>query len=107
MSNLLHHPSRKHVLEYQECMKLRSAPSTSAGNTGKAKEKSSQMSLQDVFARGTPYDTKSKQWIKITNSITIHLAQDMVPLNTVEKAGSKQMIKMLDPRYENTDQKVL
>ena len=79
-------------------MKLRSAPSTSAaGNTGNAKEKSSQMSLQDVFARD---DRKSKRWNEITNSITIHLAKDMVPLNTVEKGGFKQMIKTLDPRYE-------
>ena len=100
-SNLLQHLSRKHVLEYQECMKLRSAPSTSAaGKTGNAKEKLSQMSLLDAFSRGTPYDRKSKRWNEITNSITIHLAKDMVPLNTVEKGGFKQMIKMLDPRYE-------
>ncbi|KAK5868089.1 hypothetical protein PBY51_012531 [Eleginops maclovinus] len=84
-SNLLHHLSRKHVVEYQECMKLRSAPSTSAGNTGKAKEKSSQMTLRDAFARGTAYDKKSKRWVEITNSITIHIAKDMVPLSTVEK----------------------
>lgn len=98
-SNMLHHLSRKPALEYQECMKLRSAFSTSAGNTAKAKEKSGQMSLEDVFSRGTVYDKKSKRWIKITNSITIHLAKDMVPLNTVEKEGFRTMIKTLDPRY--------
>ncbi|CAM4455220.1 unnamed protein product [Leuciscus chuanchicus] len=104
-SNLLQHLSRKHVLEYQECIKLKSAadsaPSTSAGNTGKAKEKSSQMSLKDAFAKGTYYDRKSKRWIKITNSITNHIAKDMVPLNTVEKEGFKQMIKTLDPSGAN------
>ncbi|XP_063742293.1 E3 SUMO-protein ligase ZBED1-like [Eleginops maclovinus] len=99
-SNLLHHLSRKHVVEYQECMKLRSAPSTSAGNTGKAKEKSSQMTLRDAFARGTAYDKKSKRWVEITNSITIHIAKDMVPLSTVEKEGFTKMIHTLDPRYE-------
>lgn len=93
--NFLHHLSCKHVLEYQECMKLKSAPSTLAGCMRKAKEKSSQMSLQDAFARGTRYDRRSKWW----NSITIHLAKHMVPLNTVKK-GFKQMIKTLDPRYE-------
>ncbi|XP_073667609.1 E3 SUMO-protein ligase ZBED1-like [Paramisgurnus dabryanus] len=107
-SNLLQHLSRKHVLEYQECMKLKSAdsaPSTSAGNTGKPKEKSSQMSLKDAFARGTFYDRKSKRWIEITNSITNHIAKDMVPLITVEKDGFKQMIKTLDPRYEMPSRK--
>ncbi|XP_055040058.2 E3 SUMO-protein ligase ZBED1 [Misgurnus anguillicaudatus] len=107
-SNLLQHLSRKHVLEYQECMKLKSAdsaPSTSAGNTGKPKEKSSQMSLKDAFAKGTCYDRKSKRWIEITNSITNHIAKDMVPLITVEKDGFKQMIKTLDPRYEMPSRK--
>ncbi|XP_065138382.2 E3 SUMO-protein ligase ZBED1-like [Paramisgurnus dabryanus] len=104
-SNLLQHLSRKHVLEYQECMILKSAPSSSAGNTGKPKEKSSQMSLTDVFARGTFYDRKSKRWIEITNSITNHIAKDMVPLITVEKDGFKQMIKTLDPRYEMQSRK--
>ncbi len=98
-SNLLHHLSRKHVLEYKEFMKLRSAPSTSAGDTRKAKEKSSQMSLEDAFVRGTAYDKKSKRWIEITNSITFHLTKDMVPLYTVEKDGFRRMIKTLDPRY--------
>lgn len=43
------------------------------------------MSLKDAFARGTYYDRKSKRWMEITNSITNHIAKDMVALNTVEK----------------------
>lgn len=65
------------------------------------------MLLEDVFAIGTPYDRKNKWWIEITNSITIHQAKDMVPLNTVEKEGFKQMIKRLDPRYEILSRKYL
>ena len=60
ISNLLHHLIRKHVIEYQECMKLRSASTTSTGNTRSAGEKSSQTTLKDAFARGTAYDKKSK-----------------------------------------------
>ncbi|XP_019715163.1 zinc finger BED domain-containing protein 1-like [Hippocampus comes] len=90
-SNLLHHLSRRHVSEYEECMKLKTAPFASAGNP---------KSLQDALARGAPYDRKSKRWLDITNAITIHLAKDMVALNTVEKEGFKQMIRTLDPRYE-------
>lgn len=98
-SNLLHHLIHKHVLEYQEFMKLRSASSMSAGKVGTAGEKTSQMSLKDAFARGTAYDKKSKRWNDITNTITIHIAKDMVPHSSVEKEGFREMIKILDPRY--------
>ncbi|RXN23605.1 zinc finger BED domain-containing 1-like protein [Labeo rohita] len=101
-SNLLHYLRHKHVLEYEECMKLRSASSsTSAGNdkVGTATQNATQTSLKDAFTKGTAYDKKSKRWNDITNAITFHLAKDMVPLNTVEKVGFKEMIKVLDPRY--------
>lgn len=95
MSNLIHHISRKHVFEYQEC---RSASSTSAGNVGSGttKEKMSRMSLKDTFARGT--DERNKWWMDIINAISIHLAKDMVPLCTVQDDAFKWMIKTLDPR---------
>ncbi|KAE8575740.1 hypothetical protein XENTR_v10003928 [Xenopus tropicalis] len=101
-SNLLHHLRHKHLLKYQECMKLRSeSSSTSAGSdrVGTATQNATQTSLKDAFAKGTAYDKKSKRWNDITNAITFHLAKDLVPLNTVEKVGFKQMIKVLDPRY--------
>ena len=50
MSNLLHHLSHKHALEYQECMKLKSAPSTTSGQIDKAKGQASQTSLVEAFA---------------------------------------------------------
>ncbi|XP_037124783.1 E3 SUMO-protein ligase ZBED1-like [Syngnathus acus] len=95
-SNLLHHLCRRHVSEYEECMKLKTAPFTSAGN---------QRTIQETTTRGAPYDRKSKRWTDITNAITIHLAKDLVALNTVEKEGFKHMIKTLDPRYEVPNRK--
>ncbi|XP_077403111.1 E3 SUMO-protein ligase ZBED1-like isoform X2 [Vanacampus margaritifer] len=86
-SNLLHHLSRRHVSEYEQCIKLKFAPFGSAGG---------QQSLQDALARGAPYDRKSRRWIDITNAITLHLAKDMIALNTVEKEGFKQMVRTLD-----------
>nr|XP_061801662.1 E3 SUMO-protein ligase ZBED1-like [Nerophis lumbriciformis] len=91
-SNLLHHLSRKHVSEYEECLKLRSAPSTSVAASPK--------SPQDSFARLNAYDRKSKRWLDITNAITHHFAKDMLPLDTVEKEGFKHLMKTLDARYE-------
>ncbi len=78
---------------------MRSASTTSGNASEIVKPKSSQVSLEDAFARGTAYEKKSKRWNKITNSITIHLAKDMVSLSTVEKDGFRAMIKTLDPRY--------
>ncbi|XP_077361925.1 E3 SUMO-protein ligase ZBED1-like isoform X2 [Festucalex cinctus] len=93
-SNLLHHLSRKHVSEYEQCVKLKFAPFAPTHPAV------GQKSLQDALAKGVPYDRESKRWIDITNAITIHLAKDMVALNTVEKEGFKQMMMTLDPRYE-------
>ncbi len=59
--NLLHHLNWKHVVEYQECMKLRSASTTSSNTSETVKPKSSQVSLEDTFAWGTAYEKKSKQ----------------------------------------------
>lgn len=92
---MLHHLSRKHDIQHQECMKLRSVPSMSHMDG----EKSSQISIKETFARGTAYDKKSKLWVEVTSAITIHLTRDMVQLSTVEKDGFREMIKMPDPRY--------
>ncbi len=79
-------------------MRLRSASTTSSNASEIVKPKSSQVSPEDASARGTAYENKSKQWNKITNSIKIYPAKDMVLLSTVEKVGFKAMIKTLDPR---------
>ncbi|KAG2463510.1 KDM4B demethylase, partial [Polypterus senegalus] len=51
-NNLLHHLSRKHALQYHECMELRLTPSTSSGKTETVTGHSSQTSLVDAFAGG-------------------------------------------------------
>ena len=47
----------------------------------------------------TPYKKGSKRQRKITDSITLHVAKDMVPINTVTKEGFKNMISLLDKWY--------
>lgn len=101
ISNLLHHLSWKHVLEYKECLKLRSAPSTSTATTGS----SSHTSIKDAFFKGILYEKKSKRWVEITNAITFHLVKDMVLIHNEEKDGFKMMVKKLDPRYVLPDRK--
>ncbi len=86
-------------MEYQECMTLRLASTTTSNASETVKPKLSQVSLGDAFARGTAYEKKSKRWNEITNSVAIHVAKDMVLLGTVEKDGFKAMIELLDPKY--------
>lgn len=75
MSNLLHHLCCKHALEYQKCIILKGAPSTSSHKSDKANGQANQTSLFEVFAKGTVYDRKNKQWIEITNAIAIRIAK--------------------------------
>ncbi len=57
------------------------------------KPKLSPVSLENMFAQGTAHEKKSKQWNKITNSVTIHLARDKVLLSIVEKMASGRWLK--------------
>lgn len=96
-SNLLHHLRHNHPVEYEDCLKHRSASSPQCQS--KASTSTTQTTLRGAFEKGTLYDKKSKRWNEITNAVTFHLAIDMVPLSTVEKRGFREMVKTLDPRY--------
>ena len=58
-----------------------------------------QKSLAESFAKGIPYDKKSRWWREITEAITRHICKDMVPIYTVEKPGFRELLSTLDPRY--------
>ncbi len=102
-SNVYSHLKSKHVLEYAESQRLRSAqtPAQSTNTGGKKKvypATQQQTSIAQAFSKSTPYDRKSTRWNDITRAITTHLCKDMVPFQTVERSGFKHMIKTLDPR---------
>ena len=46
------------------------------------------------------YDRTSKRWKEVTDAVTFYLAKDMIPIKTVENAGFKRLLKIVDPRYE-------
>lgn len=104
--NLFYHLKTKHILEYQESQKLRTAqtPNQSSGNK-KGDLRRQQTNIFQAFSKGTPYAKTSQRWIDITNAITVYLCKDMVPFLTVEKSGFKDMVKTLDPHYEVPDGK--
>ena len=53
--------------------------------------------LQEAFARGTPYGKESRRRKEITAAIAIYICKDMAPIYTVEKPGFRELT--LDPRY--------
>lgn len=106
-SNLFSHLKSKHVLEYAESQRLRSAqsPANTGGNKNVSPATQQQPSIAEAFSKSIPYDRKSKRWNDITRAITTHLCKDMVPFQTVERSRFKDMIKTLDPRYEPPSRK--
>lgn len=84
-TNLFGHLSRHHKALCEECK---------ARSDCRPKQKT----ILDSFASVTPYEKGSKQK-DITDAITFHLANDMVPVNTVTKEGFKSMNRSLDKWY--------
>lgn len=69
---------------------------------GDVQPKSKQMTpltITGALASCTPYDRTSKLWMEITDGITYCLAKVMMTIQMVEKESFKQLVKMLDPRY--------
>ncbi|KAK0153617.1 Zinc finger BED domain-containing protein 1 [Merluccius polli] len=96
-SNLFHHLKIKHAKQYYESQKMRGAPAASKIKV--AAPPLVQKSLAESFAKGTPYDKKSRRWREITEAITTHICKDMVPIYTVKKPGFRELLSTLDPRY--------
>lgn len=97
-SNLFHHLKHRHPVQYEECQKAREESSTADARKPK-QSRLVQHGIAESLASCTPYDRKSKRWKDITQAVTICLAKDMMPIQTVEKEGFKQLVKKLDPRY--------
>lgn len=52
-----------------------------------AQNKPPTQTLQEAFARGTPYGKESRRWKEITATVTTYICKDMAPIYTVEKRG--------------------
>ncbi|XP_038590224.1 E3 SUMO-protein ligase ZBED1-like [Micropterus salmoides] len=83
-TNLFDHLNRHHKAQNDQCK---------ARSEGRPK----QQSISVAFA---PYEKGSKRKREITDVITLRLAKDMAPINTVTKEGFKNMIQTLDKRYK-------
>ncbi|KAK7934198.1 hypothetical protein WMY93_005094 [Mugilogobius chulae] len=98
-TNLFHHLRTSHRIQYEEYERLRQLAEKNKAEDVTVKKKSTQLSLADSFTKKVPYERKSEKWQTITDSITNYLARAMLPIQSVEQDGFKDMVKTLDPRY--------
>ena len=47
-----------------------------------------------------PYNWKGKKWKELSDSITYFIAKDCLPVNNVEGAGFRKMVKTFDSHYD-------
>lgn len=103
-TNLFHHLKSMHSIEYAECQKMKynknlsqHVPEAAPPAPAVSKEKPIQQTQIAVFM---PYDKNSKRHKDITKAVTNFLAKDMMPFTTVENVGFKQMMSVIDQRYQ-------
>lgn len=65
-----------------------------------------QPTIDESVSRLTKYARGCPQAKEMTHAITYYLAKDAVPIFTVERAGFKDMVSKLNPRYELPSRKV-
>ena len=78
-TNLFYHLRKNHEKQYGESLRMKSTKAQSPSAQNKPQ------TVQEAFARGTPYDKDSRRWKEITAAIAIYICKDMAPIYTVEK----------------------
>jgi hypothetical protein len=65
-----------------------------------AQNKPLTQTLQEAFARVTPFGKGSRRLKEITAAVTTYVCKDMAPIYTVEKRVFRELVLILDPRYQ-------
>ena len=60
----------------------------------------SQPTFASAVVRSQMYDSSGRRWIQLTDAISNWIAEDGLPLYSVEKSGFKKLIAVFDPRCE-------
>ena len=59
-----------------------------------------QPSIADALQKSAKYERSSKKWKELTDSVTLCLAKDMMPIYSVEKEGFREMLRKFDAQYD-------
>ena len=102
-SNLFSHLKFKHPKEFSDIEKTRKSQHSMA----EKKVSNNQPKIAESIKSSQKYSRSSKQWEKLTNSVTYAIAKDMLPLSTVEKPGFQNMLSTFDNRYQLPNRKYM
>jgi hypothetical protein len=94
-SNLFQHLRQCHPLEHAQLCKTGNAPSSST-----SKRKPYQQTIMSALSSIAPYEKTSKRHKDVTHAITQFLAKGMLPIRTVEREEFKNLMRVIDPRYQ-------
>ena len=94
-TKLFDHLRKNHVKQYGESLRMRPKKVQSS-----AQNKPQTQTLQEAFARSTPYGKESQRWKERTAAVTTYICIDMASMYTVEKRGFRELVLTLDPRYQ-------
>ena len=100
-SSLFYHLKKNHDKEYNESQRLQKIKKPAE------KKKLQTQTVQESFAKGTPYPHDSKRWKDLTDGVAHHICVDSVPIYTVERRGFREMWRRADPRYELPSRKYM
>ena len=99
-SNLFSHLRTQHSAKYELVMKAKKKAKGKGKATGTLPCSGIQNSIDESFAQMKKYDRKSKLWQRLTDAVMYYLAKDMVPFQTVEKTGFKQLVGVFDKQCD-------
>ena len=77
----------------------------SKSNRGDATGVGVQQQLPALFEAQKPLNKSNPKWKKLTDSICFFLAKDMMPFDTVNDPGFKNLLNPFEPRYTPSDRK--
>ncbi|XP_074550123.1 E3 SUMO-protein ligase ZBED1-like [Halichoeres trimaculatus] len=99
-TNLFYHLQKKHEREYTDIQKFRLSKERSETGPCRAKKRYyTQRSLQESFARGTPYDKNSRRHQQLSDGVTRLICKGGLPIELVDKPVFRELMELADPRY--------
>ena len=75
-------------------------PSVYAEVAPKKPERSVQRTLSEVTAKSSKYSSSGTQAKELNRAVAFYLANDGVPLSTVDKPGFRNLVEKMNPRYQ-------
>uniref|UniRef100_A0A1X7UNU5 BED-type domain-containing protein n=1 Tax=Amphimedon queenslandica TaxID=400682 RepID=A0A1X7UNU5_AMPQE len=98
-SNLFTHLRTFHPKEYNNISETQST-STKCPRNKRLSKSSGQLTIQESIQQTKKYNHGSKEHKMMTKSIATFLAKEMLPIYLVDKPGFREMISVINPRYD-------